>query len=105
MRPVRPGHLLFLLRLWANTTSIRLAAFAFIALCATFLPLAQVGGASNFRDAHLLHSYEDVAWRSVVEHGELPLWNPYTCGGMYAVGNPQTRFAAPTFAFSLVFGP
>ena len=45
-----------------------------------------------------------MAARTVLDYGELPLWAPWACGGLYALGNPQTRFASPTFLLSLVFG-
>jgi hypothetical protein len=58
-----------------------------------------------FRDAQVLYAYErDAAW-SVLHFASLPLWDPYYCGGLYALGTPQSRFASPTFLLSLLFGP
>jgi hypothetical protein len=77
------------------------------AACALFVTLPlfdSAGQLIEFRDAQLLQSYEMVAVKSVLEHLEWPLWNPYTCGGMYALGTPQSRFAAPPFLLSLLFG-
>jgi hypothetical protein len=36
---------------------------------------------------------------------QLPLWNPYTCGGMPMWANPEARIATPLFLFHLLFGP
>ena len=53
-------------------------------------------------DQHLL--YNDAPRRSIVEYREVPLWNPYYCGGMVNLANPQSPFLSPTFVFVLLFG-
>ena len=100
----RAHSLLDQLRRGAATPVFRLGVFAVIALCAAWRPLGEAGAMNAFRDSHLVHTYEEVAVRSVLDHGEVPLWNPWSCGGMYALGNPQTRFASPTFLLSLAMG-
>src|SRR5205823_441192 len=35
---------------------------------------------------------------------ELPLWNPYACGGMALLANPQSRILTPFFPVYLLFG-
>ncbi|MBX5481945.1 MAG: hypothetical protein IRZ16_08935, partial [Myxococcaceae bacterium] len=102
--PERPKRLLFVLRRWARATPVRLGAYAVVTLAATWIALGQAGGMNDFRDAHLLVPYEEVARQTVVEYGQVPFWDPYHCGGMYALGSPQTRFASPTFLFTLLFG-
>jgi len=42
---------------------------------------------------------------TVVHFHQLPLWNPWKCGGMAMLGNPQSRFYTPLFIFHLIFGP
>jgi hypothetical protein len=59
---------------------------------------------NDFRDAQVLWLYEDQARRSVVDFAQLPLWNPDFCGGLPALGTPQSRFASPTFLLTLLFG-
>ena len=91
-------------RALAAQTAPRLALFAMLALALCW-PLTRKAALLNeFRDAHVLWNYEYVAAASVTEFAELPLWNPYYCGGMYGLGTPQSRFAAPTFLVSLLFG-
>ena len=46
----------------------------------------------------------EVDRKTVVEFGQLPLWNPYYCGGAVHLANPQTYFLSPTFLFIAVFG-
>ena len=75
------------------------------ALAVTWPVLATAGQMNIFRDAQVLYAYErDAAW-SVLHFLSAPLWNPYYCGGLYALGTPQSRFASPTFLLSLAFGP
>lgn len=80
-------------------------AFFFITAAAATWPYLRTAGAFNdFRDANVLWLYEDSARRSVLDFGQLPFWNPDFCGGLPALGTPQSRFASPTFLFTLLFG-
>jgi len=104
--PPAPG---VLTRRWparlAARPDVRLAAFTLFALAVAWPVLATAGMINLFRDAQVLFAYErDAAW-SVLHFGSLPLWDPYYCGGLYALGTPQSRFASPTFLLSLLFGP
>ena len=46
-----------------------------------------------------------AAQRSVLQFHQIPLWNPYECGGNPLLGNPQSHFLSPWFAYTLFFGP
>src|SRR5207248_2428941 len=35
---------------------------------------------------------------------QVPLWNPWTCGGQVYLANPQSLVAQPTFVLPLLFG-
>jgi hypothetical protein len=83
---------------------LRLGWFSLLALAATWSLLGQAAALNEFHDAHFLLAYEDHAVRSVRDYGGLPLWDPWSCGGLYALGNPQTRFASPPFLLSLALG-
>ncbi|HLD25665.1 MAG TPA: hypothetical protein VJC05_01310 [Candidatus Andersenbacteria bacterium] len=45
-----------------------------------------------------------AARHTVLLYGQVPLWNPYLCGGYPAIGNPQTYWLSPVFLFVLLFG-
>jgi len=92
------------LRWGAARSPVRLALFAAVSLCAAWVPLGQVGAANDFYDTHLVQPYEEAAVRTVLEYRQLPLWNPWVCGGTYAPGGPYARFDSPAFALSLAFG-
>lgn len=55
-------------------------------------------------DWRYFESLLEVARRTVSWYGQMPLWNPYQCGGEVLLANPQSELASPTFLFSLVFG-
>ena len=98
------GRIIRSIRGFSSRPASRLASFFVIALLNTLPALENAGAFNEFRDAHVLTGYEMAAEKSVWEYMELPLWNPYYCGGMYALGTPQSRFASPTFFISLIFG-
>jgi len=98
-----PGWLASLQRL-CDRRDARLALFALLALATCWPILEQAANFNEFRDAQVLFSYERDAVASVREYGELPLWDPSYCGGLYALGTPQSRFASPFFLLSLLFG-
>jgi hypothetical protein len=82
----------------------RMLWFALIALLATWPLLATAPALNAFRDAQVIAHYEQSAVESTVRFRELPLWDPYYCGGMYLLGTPQARFVSPTFLLTLLFG-
>jgi hypothetical protein len=46
-----------------------------------------------------------VAFHSVHHFHQLPLWNPYSCGGMPLLAHPSSQIMTPLFALALIFGP
>ena len=48
--------------------------------------------------------YQAVPRRTLLEYGQWPLWNPWYCGGMVMLANPQSRFLSPTFSLVLAAG-
>ena len=73
----------------------RFALFASYALVVTWPLFAQAGLTNQFRDAQLLGTYERDAVHAVRAFHAWPLWDPYVCGGVYALGSPQGRMASP----------
>ncbi len=53
-------------------------------------------------DQHLF--YHAVPRKTIVEYGQIPLWNPYYVGGTVMLANPQSRLLAPTYLFHLLVG-
>ncbi len=88
----------------ADRAAPRLAIFALLALAVVWTMLPSAGWLNEFRDAQVLTLHERAAVDAVRRFGQLPLWDPYYCGGLYGLGAPQSRFASPPFLLSLLFG-
>jgi hypothetical protein len=46
----------------------------------------------------------DVDFTTITRHHELPLWNPYSCGGAPQLANPQAATLSPLTPLVLLFG-
>ncbi|MFT3708188.1 MAG: hypothetical protein QM817_11095 [Archangium sp.] len=89
---------------WFADPRWRMCFFVALAAIAAAPWLVTAGSFNEFRDSQVMWLYEDQARRSVLDFGQLPLWNPEFCGGLPALGTPQARFGSPMFLFSLIFG-
>lgn len=56
------------------------------------------------QDWQFFEALDEIARQSVLDHHQFPFWNPYWCGGISNIGNPQTTFLTPTFPLVLLFG-
>jgi hypothetical protein len=83
---------------------VRAAVFLPLAVWAKWPILRKAALLNDFRDAHYLTLFEEAARLSVVRFHELPLWDPYYCGGESGLGTPQAWFVSPTFLLTLLFG-
>lgn len=89
---------------YASSLAFRLAVFTLLAAALVWPVLPDAARINEFRDVHHLFLYEKSAIDTIRHFHELPLWNPYYCGGFDAVGAPQTRFVSPTLLLGLWFG-
>jgi hypothetical protein len=55
-------------------------------------------------DEHYYYLHEDAARITILRYGQLPAWNPYSCGGIPALANPQDISLSPDFVLRLIFG-
>ncbi|MFO0572721.1 MAG: hypothetical protein U1A78_01885 [Polyangia bacterium] len=68
-------------------------------------PAWQSGGLWSGRyDWRYFETMTEMARRAVVFYHQVPLWNPYSCGGEVGLANPQSMEGAPTFWFVLLLG-
>jgi hypothetical protein len=86
------------LPLWA----VSLGLFALAALFC--LPVLASGAAFGIDDWDQQLFYAEAARRTLVHYGQVPLWNPWYCGGSPLLANPSSTFLNPLFALSLLFG-
>ena len=88
----------------ANRLSVRLALYAVLALVLVYTSLPSAASDNEFRDAQVMLGYERAAVDTVRHYGQIPMWDPWYCGGLDGVGAPQSRFVSPTLLLSIWFG-
>lgn len=86
------------------TVRYRLVVFALLALCFARPIFDQAQTMNVFHDAQFLSAYEANAVMSLKHFGSWLTWDPYSCGGFYALAAPQVRSFSPTILFSLFLG-
>lgn len=75
----------------------KVALGAIVAACIYWSPALYHWSATGFGDwQQFLHQWE-AARVSYLRYGELPLWNPWHCGGIFLVGDPQAQGFSPFF--------
>jgi len=90
-----------------NKSTLTIAAEIFFLLfiaiyfCA---PVLRSGDKLGTSDWDQLLSLQEVPRKTIMEFCQFPLCNPYSCGGMSLIGNPQARSFSPATIYSLVFG-
>jgi len=101
-----PHHLphISLLDRLGRSLTLRLFWFSLFSLIALWVALGNSASLNLFQDAQFLMGYEEHAVRTVRDHWQMPLWDPWSCGGQYSLGNPQTRMTSPFFLLSLILG-
>lgn len=57
-----------------------------------------------YHDEHYHYAHEEIARITLGRFHELPAWNPYFCGGIPGLGNPQDASFGPEFLLKLTFG-
>jgi hypothetical protein len=79
---------------------VLIAAIAPVALSGFIFP-SEVQGISDW-DYYL--SYYHNMLRTITQFNQFPLWNPWTCGGTAALGDPEFPLFSPLFGLDLLFG-
>ena len=46
-----------------------------------------------------------AAYWITYQYRQLPLWNPFECGGIPMLGDPDSHFLTPWFLLTILFGP
>ncbi len=87
----------------SRETVVAVVGFAALVL-AFFAPVLAAWDRWGIEDWDQHAFYHEAARRSLLEYRQLPLWNPYYCGGTDLLANPQSRVLAPTFPLVLAFG-
>ena len=67
--------------------------------------LAHFSGIGEIDDWNRLLNKQWVPFYTISHFHQFPLWDPYECGGVPMLGDPQSRFLSPFFLLQLLFGP
>ncbi len=86
----------------AIITAVASTAFALI-FCFPLIAHLTTGG--TFDDWDLNSASQWAAYWAVRRYHQIPLWNPFECGGMPLLGDPQSHFLTPWFVLTMIFGP
>jgi hypothetical protein len=85
-------------------TPLRLTIFVALVAAALSPIFAQPRNGGATLDWQFFELFDEVARKTLLQYHQLPIWNPYFCGGITQVGNPQTSYLVPTFPLVLWFG-
>jgi hypothetical protein len=90
-------------RAGARELSICTLLAAALAL-AQWWPALRVPEATGFGDWQMIHHNWEAAYVTLSRFGEWPLWDPFHCGGVPILGNPESQLYTPWFLLSFAFG-
>ena len=86
-------------RTWLPLLLAPVIAVAFLAQ-----PLWNLDRTGSTDDWRWFTFHWSVSRHTVLEHGQLPVWNPYHCGGNVHLANPQTQYLSPLAWPGLLLG-
>jgi hypothetical protein len=69
-----------------------------------WFPAIRTLDATGFGDWQLVHHNWEAAYVELSRFHEWPLWDPFHCGGVPILGNPESQVYAPWFLLSFAFG-
>lgn len=93
------------MRLSRRRHALLIAACALLAAFALWLPAFYSPEATGFGDWQFFHHMWEAGYVALTRYGEWPLWDPYHCGGITLLGNPQSQHLSPFYFISLLVGP
>lgn len=83
---------------------VPLGALAF-ALVFSWPMLGHLTTPGSMADWDMLIGIKWASYETIVKFHQLPLWDPYKCGGLPMLGNPQSQIISPFFPLTLLYGP
>ena len=58
---------------------------------------------ASYHDEHFYFAHDDAARQTIAAFKQIPAWNPYYCGGIPGVANPQDSTFSPEFLLKLIY--
>ncbi len=87
-----------------DSTPIRLTFFLWLVMIPLSAMFVAPRNGGMTLDWQFFQFFDEIARKTLLEHHQIPIWNPYFCGGTTLIGNPQTTYLVPTFPLVLRFG-
>jgi hypothetical protein len=101
-------------RVWRGTRRVSdvllalvgVRVFLWVSVVAKALPslLTDPRKLAYYHDEHFWYAHDDSARITLAKFHQLPAWNPFYCGGVPGIGNPQDATYAPETLFRLWLG-
>lgn len=86
-------------------SALILAAASLLAAVGLWLPAFRTLEGTGFGDWQFFHHMWEAGFVALTRYGEWPLWDPYHCGGITILGNPQSQHMSPLYLLALLAGP
>ncbi|MCA9519411.1 MAG: hypothetical protein KC609_00490 [Myxococcales bacterium] len=84
--------------------ALRILLFVVVSTWFLFEALAHPYHLGVAKDWSFYYHHAHTAYLTVRQHGELPVWNPWFCGGIPALGNLQSQAVSPLMLLFLLLG-
>jgi hypothetical protein len=85
--------------------AVLIALGSLLAAFGLWLPAFYSLQATGFGDWQFFHHMWEAGYVALSRYGEWPLWDPYHCGGITILGNPQSQHLSPLYLIALLAGP
>jgi hypothetical protein len=82
-----------------------LLASVMFALAFSYPILTKISGLGLDHDWDLTMEMHWAPFYTIAHFHQFPFWDPYKCGGLPLLGNPQSRILTPFLFLHLLFGP
>ncbi|QQR89736.1 MAG: hypothetical protein IPJ88_16365 [Myxococcales bacterium] len=78
--------------------------FGFLAAC-FWLHALKSPESTGVGDWRMVHHNWEAGFASIHRDHQFPFWDPFHCGGISSIGNPETQHLSPFFWLSFLTGP
>ena len=91
--------------MWWSQTALAVAGLVCFTVSFSYPILKGLGRVGIVWDWPEFNIRNWVAFHSLKDLHQLPLWNPYQCGGMPLLAHPSSQIVTPLFLLTMLFGP
>src|SRR5262245_27638196 len=87
-----------------NLMVVRLIVWVALASWVHVGVLSDAFKVADWMDDHQFYAWEQSDLMTWQKWGQLPVWNPFWCGGTVGIGAPEDPFLGPDFLLRMFFG-